>query len=167
VARRTTFDAIRAGSKVGVDIVGNGAEDVFEMTTDEFFAGLRPDVRFDVVFIDACHNYQQVLRDYNNAAARCPDGAIFLHDMVPPSIEFTGNDLCWDAYKLLGPLLQHPGHSVKVLDSDYGLTVVLKPQPVVPYKYWAQLSYEEFASMPLSTVSLPEMMAVIAELCQG
>ena len=161
---RGTFDAVRAKVKVGVDVVPLGP-DVQQMTTDEFFAALSPDARCDVVFIDACHDYPQVVRDYNNAARCCPEGIIFLHDMVPPSIGYTSKGLCWDAYKLLGPLLQ-ANHTVRVLDSDYGLTLVLKPQPVAPAKRWERLSYEEFAATPLSTVSLSEMMAVIDKLCQ-
>lgn len=166
VAERTTFDVVRAGSKVGVDIVSNGADDVLEMTTDEFFAGLPPEVRFDIVFIDACHNYQQVLRDYNNAAECCPEGIVFLHDMVPPSIEYTAKDLCWDAYKLLGPLMRGE-HEVRVMDTLYGLTAVLKPRPVSPHPDWENLSYDEFMAVDLPLISLEQMVHIVGTMKGG
>ena len=156
VADRQTFDAIRAEKKTGVDIKDAG-DDVYQMTTDEFFMSC--DGRFDVVFIDACHDYLQVLRDYNNAAERC-DGVVFLHDMVPPTEEYTAQHLCSDSYKLLAGLLE-TSLRVKVLDIDYGLTAVFRPMPLSPSPDLRELEYSEFRAMSLPLVSMDKMLEAV------
>lgn len=164
VGGRQTFDAVRAEHKVGVDVAGSGA-DVHKMTTDEFFETISPDKQFDVVFIDACHDYPQVLRDFNNAAVHCARGIVFLHDMVPPSAELTAKHLCSDSFKLLWGFIRE-NQSVMVLDADFGLTAVLKPQPLEPDPSWGEVTYEQFGQMELPTVSLEEMMRVVASTVQ-
>lgn len=159
VGGRQTFDAVCAESKVGVDMLDAGP-DVHKMTTDEFFAAMLPEEQFDVVFIDACHDYPQVLRDFNNAAVHCARGIVFLHDMVPPSAELTAKHLCSDSFKLLWGFIRE-NQSVMVLDADFGLTAVLKPQPLEPDPSWGEVTYEQFGQMELPTVSLEEMTRAV------
>jgi hypothetical protein len=49
------FDKINAQTKMSVDINGDA---MFNGTTDEYFASLTPDTKFNIVFIDACHDYE-------------------------------------------------------------------------------------------------------------
>jgi len=68
--------------------------------TDDFFANNVKDHKFDVAFIDACHNYDQVMRDFNNVLNVIEeDGIIFMHDTYPPNQSHTTEGACSDAYK--------------------------------------------------------------------
>jgi hypothetical protein len=94
------FRLVNAREKVSVDIVDVG-QPTHLMTTDAYFAALAPEERFDVVFIDACHEFVQVLRDFNNSVAHLnPGGVIFCHDMAPKGIENTRPWLCNDCFKM-------------------------------------------------------------------
>jgi hypothetical protein len=73
------FDRVQVKHKVGVDPLMGGTH---RMTSDEFFAN--SDEKFDVIFIDGLHTYQQVKKDYENARLRInPHGLIFFHDVLP------------------------------------------------------------------------------------
>jgi predicted O-methyltransferase YrrM len=66
-------------------------------TTDDFFK-LNSDI-FDVVFIDADHNIENVKRDFNNALnILSPLGTIFLHDTDPINIELLEPGKCSNSY---------------------------------------------------------------------
>ena len=90
-----TFDQVRAARKVAVDpafrfdAAAAAAADptaVFhEVTSDAFFAERCPaDTRFDVVFLDGLHTYEQTLRDLMNTLARTrPDSVIVIDDVRP------------------------------------------------------------------------------------
>ena len=74
------FDSVIAKHKIGVDPEIGGT---IRLTSDEFF---RHDdgTRYDVIFIDGLHIYEQVRRDVINALSRLTkDGWIALHDMLP------------------------------------------------------------------------------------
>ena len=112
------------------------------MTTDEFF---KQNMRtFDLVFIDASHEYHQVVTDFNNAVKITRIGVI-LHDMYPPAKELTTSDKCGDAYKLLYHLVKNTALLPLTLDTDCGLTVVPMPAfEVEPPAELDSLSYEDF-----------------------
>ena len=69
-------------------------------STDDFFRSLDPDIKFDMVFIDADHSYEQSLLDFKNVKDRViENGFVFLHDTSPYNEEYTKPNLCNDAYK--------------------------------------------------------------------
>jgi predicted O-methyltransferase YrrM len=69
-------------------------------TTDSFFEQLSYDVKFDFIFIDADHSYEQSLKDFVNAQKYLiEDGLIVLHDTYPINTEYLRPDLCNDSYK--------------------------------------------------------------------
>lgn len=172
VAGRQTFDAVQAGTKVGVDLADGQGPGVYRMSTDDFFAPTGPGaaMTFDVAYIDACHEYEQVTRDYNNAVAHMADrfnGVIFLHDMVPPDETFTSPNLCGDVYRLLAWLIcdYDEDHDVLVLDHDMGLTMVRGPKQVKPPANWAAImTYPTFRQLPLPVVTLATMLREVARL---
>lgn len=71
----------------------------YELTTDEFFK--INEEQFDVIFIDACHDYEQVKKDFDSALEVLnPGGVIVLHDTDPASTFYARPGYCSDAYKI-------------------------------------------------------------------
>lgn len=142
----------RAASRTGVDVdhrdVPQGTT-FHQMTTDAFFAGPGRDARFDVIYIDACHDADQVRRDYNHAQERLnPAGIILLHDLFPPDEGHTQRDLCSDAYKLLTAFIEMPPSDMELVvqNSNYGLTAVWNAKPVQA-QAMRHLSYADFVEL--------------------
>src|SRR5260221_8752534 len=116
-----------AKCNVGVDPVSGGTH---RQTSDEYFAG-NPDARFDVVFIDGLHIYDQVRRDLVNALGVVRKGGwIALHDMLPrdwieehvPQIStsrWTG-----DGWKVAFELMASADVDFRLLAIDHGVGVV-------------------------------------------
>ena len=78
---------------------------LYEMTTDIFFSKLEfkeiifPS--FDLVFIDACHEYNQVLKDFWNVLPFVSEqGIIIIHDTYPLSSKFLSKRFCLDSWKV-------------------------------------------------------------------
>lgn len=77
----TLFNCIplKLTNKIGVDPIKGGTH---RMTSDEFFS--KNDQKFDVIFIDGLHTYEQCQRDtINSLNSLKDDGLILLHDMMP------------------------------------------------------------------------------------
>ena len=106
-----------------------------EKTSDTFFAKLDPAARFDVIFIDGYHSYDQALRDVNNSLLHlAPQGVVMLHDCNPhsaaaaspdpasvPSRE-RGDGWCGDVWKAIVHLrATRADLRVEVLDTDFGI----------------------------------------------
>lgn len=73
------FSKIAAPHKVGVDPRSGGT---LRLTSDDFFA--RNAERFDLIFIDGLHLYEQVRKDILHSLEVLEDGGtIVLHDCVP------------------------------------------------------------------------------------
>ena len=75
----------------------------FNGTTDNFFHNLKKNntnMKFDMVFIDACHSHEATYKDFLNVKEYVnEDGIIFFHDCYPFSKEWTKSSLCGDGYK--------------------------------------------------------------------
>ena len=95
---------------------------VHEMSTDEFFA-VNQD-RFEAIFIDADHRFEQVKIDFNNSLeALTPNGFIMLHDTDP--INQKTLNACQDAYKMVEYVRGLGDYDiVTVPTSDSGLSIV-------------------------------------------
>ena len=124
------FSSVVSNNKVGVDPFAGGTH---RMTSDEFFA-LNAE-KFDLVFVDGLHEYQQVRRDVENALRFIePGGYIALHDMLPrnwieahvPCIRqgpWTG-----DVWKIAFELQKTDGLEFHIVNIDYGVGVIKKLQ---------------------------------------
>lgn len=78
------FGAVPVGKKIGVDPASGGTH---RMTSDAFFETNTE--KFDFVFVDGLHTYEQVRRDVVNSLRFLePGGIIAIHDMLPASWEF-------------------------------------------------------------------------------
>lgn len=91
-----------------------------ENSTDNFFKlpGLK---KFNLIFIDANHDFGYVKKDFINSWKVLGDnGIIILHDTYPPDREYL--DHCKDSYKINGFLRMHRGF---VRDEDDGYSGVI------------------------------------------
>jgi hypothetical protein len=127
------FNSLPTLNKTGVDPSSGGT---VRMTSDDFFASNA--TRFDVVFIDGLHTYEQVRRDTINALACLnPGGWIALHDMLPRNwIEqhvppVSGDTWTGDVWKLAFELKETHGIEFKVLKIDHGVGVIKVIEPSV------------------------------------
>lgn len=159
-ASNLLFDAVMAKRKIGVDPKSGGTH---RQTSDAYFRE-NPEARFDVVFIDGLHHYDQVHRDLANALRSTRAGGwVALHDMLPrdwieehvPQIStsrWTG-----DGWKVAFELVGSPDVEFRLLAIDHGVGVVrvLNDGAQIPdladvlgsqrFRYL----YEHFAELPV------------------
>ena len=137
------------------------------MTTDEFFDQNKR--KFDVIFIDACHEYAYVRRDFLNALKVLnPGGHIVIHDLVPKdAFHATDDPGSWNGsgYRLLAHLVQNAYPHI-THHNDFGLTVFPNAQPIDVPDAVAGITYEEFlAILPrVNMKSHEEVLAHVATL---
>lgn len=81
---------VNAKYKVGIDIAPKTPRDypikIYRSTSDAIFASkeFKKERHFDLIFIDAFHEYRQVVRDINNALKFLKrKGIIICHDVYP------------------------------------------------------------------------------------
>jgi len=93
--------------------------------TDDFFKNNLE--KFDAIFIDADHNFEQVKKDLlNSMDVMNPHGIIFLHDTDPARKELIDPGYCGDSYKIIDwmnrvwPDVEH----ITLPICDPGLTIV-------------------------------------------
>lgn len=61
----TNFQSLMIENKQSVDIIAYSIKPTHLMKTDDFF-DQNKDI-FDIIYIDADHEYNQVIKDYNNS----------------------------------------------------------------------------------------------------
>lgn len=57
--------------------------DIHPVPSDDFFGQLPRRTRYDVIFIDGLHTYQQTYRDIVHALRVCPHGVLLVDDVIP------------------------------------------------------------------------------------
>lgn len=106
VNRGTTFFEVVADRKVAVDPnflfdfadEGSKAENAHctfhQMTSDDYFSQILNKDRFDLIFLDGLHTYEQTLRDLMNATVSInEDGIIVIDDIIPSTYIASISDL--------------------------------------------------------------------------
>lgn len=126
---------IKVEHKDGVDPGSEGhvaPEVTHRMTSDEFFASLDKDFKYDVIFIDGLHHSEQVDKDIENALNHLVDnGVIVLHDCNPeeelytliPRVSGIWNG---DVYKSVLRFRKKGLHTCFTVDTDCGCGVIVK-----------------------------------------
>jgi hypothetical protein len=127
--RNEVFNSVPVDRKVGVDPNRGGT---IKTTSDAFFQSNTD--RFDVIYIDGLHTYEQVHKDVANAM-RCLNsgGWVILHDLLPhnwieahvPRIamgSWTG-----DVWKVAFELIETPGVEFNIVKVDNGVGVFRLP----------------------------------------
>jgi len=139
----TVINEIPAKRKVGVDIEDRRTNKDYEFflgTTDQYFAQLPEETKFDMIFIDAQHTFEAVKKDLENSMAHLTDnGLIIIDDTDPGDLQFYAD--CADVYKirkcLIGPCgdCSYIDNCKLILDDDFeaitlpihtGMTLVKK-----------------------------------------
>ena len=95
---------------IGVDInirrkLDTSKFKLYEMTTNDFFFKIMSKEiilpTFDLVFIDASHESNQVLKDFWNVLPFVSEqGIIIIHDTYPPSPKFLSRRFCFNSWKV-------------------------------------------------------------------
>ncbi len=175
VSQGVTFHALKAAARVAVDprfafqIPGTAAPGVeyHEQTSDAFFEAYRG-AKFDVIYLDGLHTFEQTLRDTLNALSVLKDdGIIVIDDVVPTSYpaslrnshdtiairKSTGDsDTAWmgDVYKLVFFISAFlPAYDYRVLSDNHGQLVMWRASrklgglPDVRLSAIANLEYSE------------------------
>ena len=126
----------------------NVTAEFHEVTSDAYFTRKKSTDRFDVVFVDGLHTYEQSLRDViSSLSGLNENGVILMDDCNPPhraaaypaaslqqaaEAELAGwtGEWCGDVWKTICYLRsQRNDLIVFVLDCDYGLGIVTRGKP--------------------------------------
>ncbi len=130
---------VKPENKIGVDPEKGGN---LRLTSDEFFK--TNNSKFDVVFIDGLHTYEQCQKDtINSINCLNDDGVILFHDFLPINWEsehvprfvegWTG-----DVWKVAYELSISSGGMFKIIECDSGVGIFFKKKD---FKY-QKLNYE-------------------------
>lgn len=139
------FDKIRIKHKESVDPGIDGLSlATHKLTSDDFFASLEAERRWDIIFIDGLHTGEQVYLDVKNALKHLNEnGYIVLHDCNPPTIYHarelqsdrnqpagaSWNGTVWKAFQKLRTTHSNLLDMVTV-DTDWGVGVLRKGKSV-------------------------------------
>lgn len=101
----------------------------FKGTSDDFAKQFNKKIAF--AFIDGCHLYEFVKRDFNFVYPLLnPGGIVCMHDMLPASKKHAGPGQCQDAYKLRLELEKR--EDIEIVSWPYpnyhGISMVIKPK---------------------------------------
>ena len=132
-------------NKYGVDSIKGGN---FRMTSDDFFKK-NSQIKFDVIFIDGLHEYEQCQRDcLNSIKSLNENGIILFHDFLPRST-FEENvprkQSSWtgDVWKVAVELANSKNAQFKIINIDMGIGV-LKIKNNFEYKKMKELKNKSF-----------------------
>jgi hypothetical protein len=121
------FSKIAIDKKIGVDPVSGGT---VRDTSDNFFK--KNNTKFDIIFIDGLHEYEQVKKDINNSLIFLNDnGVIFLHDCMPMRFIYQAVPRAtglWngDVWKNIVESRTKSEIDTYVVHADHGIGMILK-----------------------------------------
>jgi hypothetical protein len=113
--------------KIGVDPNSGGT---VRLTSDDFFKTNKE--KFDLVFVDGLHVYDQVKRDIiNSLEVLNNNGAILIHDCLPQKIweqNVPRMNGVWtgDVWKVIPFFRKNPSLDVYTCDADWGIGIIFK-----------------------------------------
>lgn len=147
VSNNDVFNSVplKLENKFGVDPVYGGN---YRMTSDDFFEKYS-NLKFNVIFIDGLHEYEQCKKDCINSMKHLnPNGIIFFHDFLPRSI-FEQNvprkQKSWtgDIWKVAVELANSKNVDFRIVNIDMGVGI-LKLKKDFKYKDILDIKYKNF-----------------------
>lgn len=149
---RNNLLRVNCRTKVGVDPAVSHPL-VYRKTSDEFFKTNQQ--RFDLIFIDGLHEYEQVKRDFINSMDILSDnGYIVIHDTLPMNEDTASvprKTKMWhgDVYRLVLELHKYCGY--KTINTDNGCTVCWKtnvnPRGDIPLNWTSFLENSDYMNI--------------------
>jgi len=121
------FSFIKCENKVGVDPFSGGTH---RMTSNDFFK--KNDKKFDCIFIDGLHHYDQVIDDIENSLKVLDNkGIILIHDCLPVSLgaqSVPRTEINWngDVWKAFVKQRTNPSLDCYTCYADHGIGVIFK-----------------------------------------
>ena len=131
--KNQSFSRIKINKKIGVDPISGGT---IRDTSDNFFINNKD--KFDIIFIDGLHHYEQVIKDiYNSLDILNDNGRILIHDCLPRTIahqaipRYRGS---WngDVWKSIVELRTKSNLEVFTCEIDFGVGVIRKKNNTNP-----------------------------------
>jgi len=98
-------------------------------TTDDFADRLQKNpIQIDMLFIDADHSKEAVLKDFHNFFPFvAPHGLILLHDSHPKNLQYTDSGYCNDAFRAIEELGKDTStYEIMTIPKHPGLTLCRK-----------------------------------------
>lgn len=114
---------------IGVDISEINLDgEIHICTTDKFFNKIFTDEKADMIFIDADHKYDSVVKDLENSLKSLNQGGcIILHDTDPESNHLFTPGYCGDSYKVVDYLESRDDLNVITIPcSEAGLSIITR-----------------------------------------
>ena len=121
------FTKIKIKNKIGVDPVSGGN---IRKTSDDFFK--TNERKFDIIFIDGLHHYEQVKKDVLNSINFLNEnGVVLLHDCMPDSMSKQAvprYKMQWngDVWKAIVDLRQRDDLEIHTCFVDQGIGIIKK-----------------------------------------
>ena len=121
------FSKVRIKNKTGVDPISGGN---IRKTSDQFFRENKN--KFDIIFIDGLHTYNQVKKDILNSINCLKDeGIVLVHDCMPDSLSKQAVPryrMSWngDVWKAIVDLRQNEYLEIYTCKIDQGIGVIKK-----------------------------------------
>ena len=121
------FSKVKIKNKTGVDPSSGGN---VRKTSDDFFKDNKD--KFDIVFIDGLHIYDQVKRDIlNSVDCLKENGIILVHDCMPDSMSKQAVPryrMVWngDVWKAIVDLRQEENLEIYTCEIDQGIAIITK-----------------------------------------
>ena len=121
------FSKVRIKNKTGVDPISGGN---IRKTSDEFFKENKN--KFDIIFIDGLHTYNQVKKDILKSINCLKDeGIVLVHDCMPDSLSKQAVPryrMSWngDVWKAIVDLRQNENLEIYTCKIDQGIGVIKK-----------------------------------------
>jgi len=156
-----TFRQIKIPHKDGVDPgreCHNPPEVNYPITSDEFFKLIEGhNIKYDIIFIDGLHLWEQVDKDINNSLNHLTDnGVIILHDCNPLKEEhqirnfIPGSLWNGDVWKaILKHRVENNNTIITTISTDHGLGIIKKGKQK---KYIPKEKIESYYDVSFSTL---------------
>ena len=165
-----TFNQINIKKKIGVDPVSGGN---LRMTSDQFFIDNKE--KFDLIFIDGLHVYEQVIKDiFNSIKVLKENGIILVHDCLPRKLWYqtptrmseTWNGDVWKAIVECRTLENIDTYTC-LADEGIGVIKVQKNNNLlnINLSNFKNLKYKEYYTNRESLMNIISVEKLINQIC--